>query len=88
MFVYIVVEPLASPRMTLLETDAMRVSSTVDNVAYDYTVVVKGDANGDGLIYATDYVKIKNQIMGRPTLQGAYYLAADIDNDGNCRLCI
>ncbi len=50
---------------------------------YEYIVVVKGDANGDGLIYATDYVKIKNQIMGRSTLDGAYLLAADIDNDGN-----
>ncbi len=61
----------------------MKFALEIDNVVYDYTVVIKGDANGDGLIYATDYVKIKNQIMGRPTLQGAYYLAADIDNDGN-----
>lgn len=50
---------------------------------YIYTVVIKGDANGDGEIFATDYVKIKNQIMGKPSLEGAYYLAADIDNDGN-----
>ncbi len=61
----------------------MKMSIRVQNIEYDYTIVIKGDANGDGLIYATDYVKIKNQIMGKPTLEGAYYLAADIDNDGN-----
>lgn len=55
----------------------------IDEINYDYIVVIKGDVNGDGLIYATDYVKIKNQIMGRPSLEGEYYLAADIDNDGN-----
>lgn len=48
---------------------------------YHYIVVVKGDVNGDGLIYATDYVKIKNHIMGKTTLTKAYLLAADINND-------
>lgn len=50
---------------------------------YNYTVVIKGDVNGDGLIYATDYVKIKNHIMGKTRLQGAYLKAADINNDNN-----
>ena len=48
---------------------------------YSYTVVVKGDVNGDGKIYATDYVKVKNHIMGKSKLVGAYYMAADINND-------
>lgn len=48
-----------------------------------YTVVVKGDVNGDGSIYATDYVRIKNHIMGKTTLAGAYLKAADINNDNN-----
>ena len=50
---------------------------------YHYTIVIKGDVNGDGLIYATDYVKVKNHIMGKTSLNGAYLLAADINNDGN-----
>lgn len=50
---------------------------------YHYTVVVKGDVNGDGAIYATDYVKIKNHIMGKAKLEGAYLKAADINNDNN-----
>lgn len=48
---------------------------------YFYTVVIKGDVNGDGKIYATDYVKIKNHIMGKSKLSGAYYMAADINQD-------
>lgn len=54
-----------------------------NNTDYNYTVVIKGDVNGDGYIYATDYVQIKNHIMGKTSLKGAYLLAADIDNDNN-----
>ena len=50
---------------------------------YNYTVVIKGDVNGDGAIYATDYVKIRNHIMKGTNLYGAYLLAADVNNDGN-----
>ncbi len=49
---------------------------------YTYTIIIKGDVNGDGFIYATDYVKIRNHIMGKSTLNGAFLLAADINNDG------
>lgn len=59
----------------------MKFTLLFNNQEYHYTVVVKGDVNGDGLIYATDYVKIKNHIMGKTTLSGAYLLAADINND-------
>ncbi len=55
---------------------------TIDNTDYTYTIVIKGDVNGDGLIYATDYVKIKNYIMNKGTLTGPYAFAADIDGDG------
>ena len=54
-----------------------------NNTDYTYTVVIKGDVNGDGLIYATDYVKVKNHIMGKTALTGAYLMASDINNDGN-----
>lgn len=47
-----------------------------------YTIVVKGDVNGDGAIYATDYVKIKNYIMGNTTINNAYLQAADVNSDG------
>lgn len=48
-----------------------------------YTVVIKGDINGDGQIFATDYVKVKNHIMGKTILSGAYLKAADVNGDRN-----
>lgn len=48
-----------------------------------FLLSVIGDVNGDGKIYATDYVKIKNHIMGKITIKGSYLFAADVNNDGN-----
>lgn len=47
-----------------------------------YTLVMLGDVSGDGKISATDYVKIKNRIMGTNTLSSAYKEAADASRDG------
>ena len=47
-----------------------------------YEVVVYGDVNGDGKISATDYVRIKNNIMGTSSLSGVYKEAADVDRNG------
>ena len=49
---------------------------------FKMTVVIKADVNGDGKIQATDYVKIKNKIMDKGTLSGAYLKAADVNLDG------
>lgn len=49
-----------------------------------YAVIIYGDVNGDGNIYATDYRIIKNQIMGdKQLLFDLYAKAADVDRDGN-----
>ena len=48
-----------------------------------FTIIIYGDVNGDGNIYATDYVKIKNHIMEVESLSGACIEAADADHDGN-----
>ena len=68
---------------TGLIATGMRFTLTFNQKQYNYTVVIKGDVNGDGYIYATDYVKIKNHIMGKGRLEGAYLKAADINNDNN-----
>ena len=47
-----------------------------------FTIIIYGDVNGDGNIYATDYVKIKNKIMGASSLNGVYERAADVNKDG------
>ncbi len=59
----------------------MKFTLLLNNQEYTYTIVVKGDVNGDGKIFATDYVKVKNHIMNKTNLSGAYLEAADINND-------
>lgn len=64
-------------------TTGMKLTLNFNNKDYTYIIVLKGDVNGDGMIYATDYVKVKNHIMGKSYLTGAYLEASDINNDGN-----
>ena len=47
-----------------------------------YTVIIYGDATGDGKITAVDYVNIKNYIMKASNLSGEYLTAADVNRDG------
>lgn len=47
-----------------------------------FRIVIYGDVNGDGLVSAVDYVKIKNYIISASELSGSYKLAADVNNDG------
>ena len=47
-----------------------------------YTVIKVGDSDGDGEIMPSDYVKIKNKIMGNNNMNDAQMKAADVDGDG------
>lgn len=62
------------------ENDLMATGFIVED---RYTVVKKGDCNGDGKITSSDYVLIKNHIMGASTLAGANKKASDYNGDGN-----
>lgn len=46
-----------------------------------FTIIVYGDINGDGIISAVDYVKVKNHIMKTEELSGIYLKAADVNKD-------
>lgn len=46
------------------------------------TIVVTGDANGDGKLTITDVVKLQSHVVGKNSLSGAYAKAADINGDG------
>ena len=67
-------------------TDALatgtKVKITVANEVKEYSIVVNGDAAGDGTISAVDYSLIKNKIMGSVNLNGVYMKAADVNGDG------
>lgn len=45
---------------------------------YTYTCVVYGDVDGDGTIAATDLLAVKNHILKKRTLSGAYARAAQM----------
>ncbi len=47
-----------------------------------WSVVVTGDANGDGKITAADYVNVKFVVLGKQSLTGVYWTAADVNGDG------
>ena len=51
-----------------------------------YTIVVKGDANGDGAMSISDVVKLQSHVVGRSTLSGAYATAGDLNGDGKISL--
>lgn len=61
------------------------VTITSGSETKDYYVVIYGDVNGDGNIKASDYVFIKNYIMGTKHLSGANLKAADVNKDGSVK---
>ncbi len=63
----------------------MTMTLKTNNITNTYTFVVRGDVNGDGKIKSSDYVRIKNYIMGNVTLTSAQKLAADANRDGNIK---
>ena len=48
-----------------------------------YNLVMLGDVSGDGKITPSDYVKVKNKIMGASSLDAVNTKAADVNKDGN-----
>lgn len=71
------------------DDDLIGTGTTISLVSKDsreeiqtFTVIIYGDVNGDGKIYATDYVKIKNHIMDVEKIKGACLEAADVNHDG------
>ena len=62
-----------------------KVIITSGNETKEYYIVIFGDVNGDGSIKASDYVNIKNHIMGNKSLNGAYLKAADVNRDGSVK---
>ena len=47
-----------------------------------YTVVKLGDVDYDAKVISADYVRIKNSIMGKNSLEELGKMGADVDNDG------
>ena len=55
---------------------------TVTKGEKTYSVVIKGDTDGDGSITANDYLVVKAHFKNKTALSGAYLNAADVTNTG------
>jgi len=61
----------------------MTITITTNGSTVKYSIVVRGDLNGDGKLSAVDYVKIRNYLDGASSISGAYLKSADTTGDGN-----
>lgn len=59
-----------------------KINISINNISKTYRVVIKGDVNGDGMITAIDYSRIKGYFLGKYNLSNEYFNAADVSKDG------
>ncbi len=81
----IIVTPEATIKTIEGAKNTSKTFGTGAKITYEgktYTLVMLGDVSGDGKISATDYVKVKNKIMGSNNMNDAAEKAADTNNDG------
>ena len=53
-----------------------------DTIMEEFTLLVYGDANGDGKINSTDYAQLKFHILRLKSLNGFLFNAGDVNKDG------
>lgn len=53
-----------------------------DGTTITYTLSVKGDPSGDGIVDITDLIKTARELNTYGQLEGAYFTAADVKEDG------
>lgn len=65
----------------LLYTGGKTKIYNVDSLAKEYTNIVIGDINGDGIINSADLLKIRQHLIGVKPLEGIYFTSSDINYD-------
>jgi hypothetical protein len=55
---------------------------TVEINGKKYTIAVKGDVNGDGIISTADFQTVLRSLQHLKKLSGAFFVAADVDGNG------
>lgn len=63
------------------ELSSSAVAGTGCRIDDKYTVAMLGDINGDGEVRSTDYMLIKNYIMGKTKFKVSQKIAADLNKD-------
>ena len=49
----------------------------------EYKLVVSGDINGDGKVFANDILAMKLHVLEKTALNGVYFEAGDINSDNS-----
>ena len=64
----------------------MIVKISLNNQLYEYTIVVKGDTNGDGESNLKDLLQINKHRLNKSKLTAEYLLAGDVNKDNEVNL--
>lgn len=64
----------------------MKVRISLNNENYEFTVVVKGDTNGDGESNLKDLLQINKHRLNKAMLTAEYLLAGDVNKDNEVNL--
>jgi len=64
----------------------MKIKIKLNGQEKEYTVVIKGDINGDGKVKLTDLSKLKFVLIGTTKVEGAYKEASDLNGDGKVKI--
>lgn len=56
------------------------------NEEMTYTISVRGDVNGDGVVKINDLILVQSHILGTRTVTGDKFYAADVNYDGNVKI--
>lgn len=67
---------------TLATGDRIQFLNASSSVVYEYTVLIYGDANGDGKVNSTDLTVLCRHVLKETSLTGTALLAADVNHDG------
>jgi len=58
--------------------DIIRVFDSNGSQKYEYTAIVYGDVDGNGILDLFDYAYLKREVWGGNKLSGVYSIAADV----------
>ena len=64
----------------------MKVKISLNNENYEYTIVVKGDTNGDGESNLKDLLQINKHRLNKSLLTAEHLLAGDVNKDNEVNL--
>ena len=74
--------PLTDPAHVVATNDRVQILNASAAPAYEYTILIYGDANYDGKISSSDLTVICRHVLKKSNLNGAALLAADVNHDG------